>query len=108
MVGIPLFLSCEYIIAHESEVTDTLKIYTAAHGHKTTNLVINMEDAPELWLAEDERTLASYGMGASRTNIPLESNRQLMLYCIEWTGRERSRGVFLQASSAFLSWLQPL
>lgn len=62
---------------------DTLKLYTVAHGHKvcrrrllpppfrkliqcgeqTTNLIINLEEDENLWVTDDSRTLASYGIG---------------------------------------------
>ncbi|KAG0636705.1 hypothetical protein HOY80DRAFT_890840 [Tuber brumale] len=41
---------------------DTLKLYTKAHGTKTNNLIINMEDeGDELILGDDERALEGYG-----------------------------------------------
>ena len=43
---------------------DTLKLYTKAHGTKTSNLIINMEDKDERFLFRDDTaTLASYGCG---------------------------------------------
>ena len=43
---------------------DTLKLYTKAHGTKTSNLIINMEDKDERFLFRDDAaTLASYGCG---------------------------------------------
>lgn len=47
---------------------DTLKLYTRAHGAKTTNLIINL-DHPE-WLLEDEnlgKLLKEGGSGEGRT-----------------------------------------
>ncbi|KAI8365246.1 uncharacterized protein BYT42DRAFT_589323 [Radiomyces spectabilis] len=41
---------------------DTIKIYTVAHGHKTQNLIINMEDDEKLILADDAATLAWLGI----------------------------------------------
>jgi len=41
---------------------DTLKLYTKAHGSKTTNLIINL-DHDEWILSDDEATLASCGLG---------------------------------------------
>lgn len=44
--------------------TDTLKLYTKAHGTKTNNLIINMEDeGDELIFGDDGRTLEGYGCG---------------------------------------------
>ncbi|RPB03343.1 hypothetical protein L873DRAFT_1761191 [Choiromyces venosus 120613-1] len=41
---------------------DTLKLYTKAHGTKTNNLIINMEDGgDELIFRDDGRTLEEYG-----------------------------------------------
>lgn len=69
--------------------SDALKMYTVAHGHKvktdfllafssvrrsnvcpykTTNLIINLEEDEALWLSDDSRTLASYGLGQSRVD----------------------------------------
>jgi len=41
---------------------DTLKLYTKAHGTKTNNLIINMEDKNEMFMfRDDSATLATYG-----------------------------------------------
>ncbi|TNY22161.1 hypothetical protein DMC30DRAFT_415392 [Rhodotorula diobovata] len=40
---------------------DTLKLYTKAHGHKTTNLIINLESDDDI-LLDDSATLASVGI----------------------------------------------
>ncbi|CAZ83481.1 unnamed protein product [Tuber melanosporum] len=41
---------------------DTLKLYTKAHGTKTNNLIINMEDeGDELIFGDDGRALEGYG-----------------------------------------------
>ncbi|GAA5821402.1 hypothetical protein JCM3770_003506 [Rhodotorula araucariae] len=40
---------------------DTLKLYTKAHGHKTTNLIINLESDDDI-LRDDSVTLASVGI----------------------------------------------
>ncbi|GAA5845489.1 hypothetical protein JCM9279_003052 [Rhodotorula babjevae] len=40
---------------------DTLKLYTTAHGHKTTNLIINLESDDDI-LLDDSATLASVGI----------------------------------------------
>jgi Uncharacterized conserved protein (DUF2340) len=41
---------------------DTIKIYTKAHGSKTTNLIINL-DHPD-WIMDDgDKTLESFGLG---------------------------------------------
>lgn len=45
------------------EGLDTLKLYTKAMGTKTQNLIINLEDDPEKWFTDDEKTLAEYGCG---------------------------------------------
>ncbi|GAA5794992.1 hypothetical protein EDC94DRAFT_592210 [Helicostylum pulchrum] len=41
---------------------DTLKVYTVAHGHKTMNLIINIEDDDKLILADDTAVLAWQGI----------------------------------------------
>ncbi|EPS97363.1 hypothetical protein FOMPIDRAFT_1032052 [Fomitopsis schrenkii] len=41
-------------------VLDTLKLYTKAHGAKTTNLIINL-DHDDWILSDDSKTLADYG-----------------------------------------------
>ncbi|KAI8644455.1 hypothetical protein BD408DRAFT_340442 [Parasitella parasitica] len=41
---------------------DTLKIYTVAHGHKTMNLIINVEDDDKLILAKGEAILKWQGL----------------------------------------------
>lgn len=40
---------------------DTLKLYTHAHGTKTVNLIINLDDDDTLMLNDDEKTLADCG-----------------------------------------------
>lgn len=45
----------------EISLLDTLKIYTRAHGSKTTNLIINL-DHPDWILTNDSQTLASLGL----------------------------------------------
>jgi hypothetical protein len=40
---------------------DTIKIYTRAHGAKTTNLIINL-DHPDWVLEEGEKTLQEVGL----------------------------------------------
>ncbi|KAF8247069.1 hypothetical protein K440DRAFT_630195 [Wilcoxina mikolae CBS 423.85] len=48
--------------AYKALQPDTLKLYTKAHGTKTNNLIINMEDKDERFLFRDDNaTLASYG-----------------------------------------------
>ncbi|KAI0736475.1 hypothetical protein C8Q72DRAFT_799971 [Fomitopsis betulina] len=42
-------------------VLDTLKLYTKAHGAKTTNLIINL-DHDDWILSDDFKTLADYGL----------------------------------------------
>jgi len=42
--------------------SDCLKLYTKAHGSKTTNLIINLDH--DDWILDDDNvTLASVGMG---------------------------------------------
>ncbi|KAI9256232.1 hypothetical protein BY458DRAFT_519434 [Sporodiniella umbellata] len=41
---------------------DTLKVYTVAHGHKTMNLIINLEDDDKLILSDDTAVLAWQGI----------------------------------------------
>ncbi|KAI9322096.1 hypothetical protein BX666DRAFT_2016926 [Dichotomocladium elegans] len=41
---------------------NTLKLYTVAHGHKTQNLIINMEDDASLIFQDDSATLAWLGI----------------------------------------------
>ncbi|KAA8902873.1 hypothetical protein TRICI_005797 [Trichomonascus ciferrii] len=41
---------------------NTLKIYTKAHGSKTMNLVINMEDDDQLVLSDKTKTLLQCGV----------------------------------------------
>ncbi|KAI8970610.1 hypothetical protein BDB01DRAFT_845373 [Pilobolus umbonatus] len=41
---------------------NTLKVYTLAHGHKTMNLIINVEDDDKLILHDDEAVLAWQGI----------------------------------------------
>lgn len=41
---------------------DAMKFYTKAHGTKTMNLIINMEDKDERYMfTDDGKTLADYG-----------------------------------------------
>ncbi|KAI5805612.1 hypothetical protein DFH27DRAFT_590713 [Peziza echinospora] len=44
---------------------DTMRLYTKAHGTKTMNLIINMEESrdenQEMMFLDEQRTLASYG-----------------------------------------------
>ncbi|RKP10062.1 hypothetical protein THASP1DRAFT_22168 [Thamnocephalis sphaerospora] len=49
--GMKPFLSVNY---------DTLKMYTKAHGSKTSNLIINLNH--DDWIMDDEKTLADYGV----------------------------------------------
>ncbi|KAI5801131.1 hypothetical protein EDC01DRAFT_716386 [Geopyxis carbonaria] len=47
---------------YKSVQLDTLKLYTKAHGTKTMNLIINMEDVDDTLVFRDgSATLASYG-----------------------------------------------
>ncbi|WVQ74048.1 hypothetical protein IAR50_003630 [Cryptococcus sp. DSM 104548] len=46
--------------AYRTLVLDTLKLYTVAHGHKTTNLIINLDH--DDWILSDlEKTLEDIG-----------------------------------------------
>ncbi|ORY89391.1 hypothetical protein BCR35DRAFT_329323 [Leucosporidium creatinivorum] len=47
---------------YRTTVLDTLKLYTTAHGSKTTNLIINFDHDPEWILDDDSATLASLGI----------------------------------------------
>ncbi|KAG8692543.1 hypothetical protein FRC08_009698 [Ceratobasidium sp. 394] len=49
--------------AYRTTELDTLKLYTKAHGAKTTNLIINL-DHDEWILGDDSAVLASIGFGA--------------------------------------------
>ncbi|CAK5264070.1 unnamed protein product [Mycena citricolor] len=45
---------------YRNEILDTLKLYTRAHGAKTTNLIINLDH--DDWIYDDDsRTLADLG-----------------------------------------------
>ncbi|KZO95867.1 hypothetical protein CALVIDRAFT_537838 [Calocera viscosa TUFC12733] len=73
---------------------DTLKLYTRAHGAKTTNLIINL-DHDEWILADDTATLASCGLGkhsppSDEHATPRMSAR---IYCER--SKERERAVVL-------------
>ncbi|KAM0753083.1 hypothetical protein T439DRAFT_323700 [Meredithblackwellia eburnea MCA 4105] len=41
---------------------DTMKLYTVAHGSKTTNLIINFDNDEEWILKDDTSTLAAIGI----------------------------------------------
>ncbi|KAG0328636.1 hypothetical protein BGZ99_004906 [Dissophora globulifera] len=43
-------------------IENTLKLYTKAHGAKTMNLIINMENDQDLILANDEELLVNRGI----------------------------------------------
>ncbi|GJE97940.1 AIM29 family protein [Phanerochaete sordida] len=46
---------------YRNVVLDTLKLYTKAHGAKTTNLIINLDH--DDWILDDEsKVLADYGI----------------------------------------------
>ncbi|KAG6861750.1 hypothetical protein C0995_012755 [Termitomyces sp. Mi166 len=49
---------------YRSVTLDTLKLYTKAHGAKTTNLIINL-DHDDWILDNDNKTLADCGFGVS-------------------------------------------
>jgi len=48
--------------AYRTAQIDTVKLYTVAHGHKTTNLIINLEEDSELYPASEDQTLAEWGI----------------------------------------------
>ncbi|QOU23080.1 hypothetical protein BRETT_003271 [Brettanomyces bruxellensis] len=53
---------------------DTIKIYTHAHGHKTMNLVINMDHDDDDWVLEinnNQKKLSEY---------PIENETELSIY----------------------------
>ncbi len=53
---------------------DTIKIYTHAHGHKTMNLVINMDHDDDDWVLnmnDNEKKLSEY---------PIENETELSIY----------------------------
>ncbi|QRV86693.1 hypothetical protein RhiJN_14711 [Ceratobasidium sp. AG-Ba] len=67
--GEGLFCSCAIAIknepgwkAYRTVEFDTLKLYTKAHGAKTTNLIINL-DHDDWILSDDNAVLASLGFG---------------------------------------------
>ncbi|CAA7270156.1 unnamed protein product [Cyclocybe aegerita] len=49
---------------------DTLKLYTKAHGSKTSNLIINL-DHDEWILDDDSKTLAQVDFGSGQSSRPL-------------------------------------
>ncbi|KAK9470725.1 uncharacterized protein V1510DRAFT_422303 [Dipodascopsis tothii] len=57
---------------------DTLKLYTKAHGSKTTNLVINL-DHDEWILSDPSKTLAEVGM-ENETEVSLFNRRAYSEY----------------------------
>ncbi|KAH8117154.1 cytoplasmic protein [Phellopilus nigrolimitatus] len=58
----------------ESRALDTLKLYTKAHGAKTTNLIINLDH--DEWILEDgSRTLAEVGFVENEVEVSF-FNRQ--------------------------------
>ncbi|KAJ7580983.1 hypothetical protein C8J56DRAFT_958740 [Mycena floridula] len=52
---------------YKNAVLDTLKLYSKAHGAKTTNLIINL-DHDEWILDDDEKMLADLGFGGSQSH----------------------------------------
>ena len=60
---------------------DTLKIYVKAHGFKTQNLIINL-DNEEWTLKDDEQTLQDAGCGkcANSTELIPENETTLSFY----------------------------
>ncbi|KAF9110017.1 hypothetical protein BGX27_006878 [Mortierella sp. AM989] len=60
---------------YHNVVFDTLKIYTKAHGSKTMNLIINMENDEDWILSNDDDVLISHGI-ENETEISI-FNREL-------------------------------
>ncbi|CAO3608975.1 unnamed protein product [Cunninghamella echinulata] len=58
---------------------DTLKLYTVAHGHKTMNLIINMEDDDRLIYNDDSAALAWLGV-ENETEISFFNRQQYEEY----------------------------
>ena len=59
-----------------------MRLYTKAHGTKTMNLIINMEESrdgnQEMMFLDEQRTLASYGCGESCVTDYLPPPRVLL------------------------------
>lgn len=63
LVGAVSFLTDVLLLTRQSYI-DCLKLYTKAHGSKTTNLIINLDH--DDWILDDDSvTLVSVGMGVS-------------------------------------------
>ncbi|KAK3841637.1 MAG: hypothetical protein J3R72DRAFT_524191 [Linnemannia gamsii] len=60
---------------YQNVVFDTLKLYTKAHGSKTMNLIINMDNDADWILNNDDDILASHGI-ENETEISI-FNREL-------------------------------
>ncbi|KAI9302071.1 hypothetical protein BJ944DRAFT_167951 [Cunninghamella echinulata] len=58
---------------------NTLKLYTVAHGHKTMNLIINMEDDDRLIYNDDSAALAWAGV-ENETEISFFNRQQYEEY----------------------------
>lgn len=68
--------------AYRNVELDTVKLYTVAHGHKTTNLIINLEEDPHLMLNDDKRNLASYGI-ENETELSIYNKAQYDEYVLD-------------------------
>jgi hypothetical protein len=52
---------------YRNVVLDTLKLYTKAHGAKTTNLIINLDN--EDWILDDDNQLLSHAGFENETEV---------------------------------------
>jgi len=77
---------------------DTLKLYTKAHGAKTTNLIINL-DHDEWILSDDSATLASCGLGEHFTPTRAPYFSQCLSYMRRERSKERERGIVLPSQA---------
>ncbi|KAI8353928.1 hypothetical protein B0O80DRAFT_426751 [Mortierella sp. GBAus27b] len=64
----------------EDIMQNTLKLYTKAHGAKTMNLIINMDHDEDWILADDNKTLADYGIASPATYIT-SAGSDLLTWC---------------------------
>ncbi|KAI9566543.1 hypothetical protein HD554DRAFT_2025364 [Boletus coccyginus] len=59
---------------YRNAILDTFKLYTKAHGAKTTNLIINL-DHDEWILEDDDKILADVGLGKTKPRSAFFSHR---------------------------------
>ncbi|ORX60248.1 hypothetical protein DM01DRAFT_1332403 [Hesseltinella vesiculosa] len=59
---------------------DTLKLYTVAHGHKTMNLIINMEDEDDRLIYSDESAILAWIGVENETEISFFNREQYEVY----------------------------